>query len=457
MSQRLAHGTSLAAVVPISVVVAHQLRSARQRRLARRPVAGDRGRRRRGDRHQAARRPPPADARRSCSSAYWWPRRSACSSPPTPTGAATCHRRHGRRPRRHRRRDGHPRRTARRRRRHRHGAGDDPAVRHPAGGRQGDVGRRDHPRGDDGHVAQPSQRQHRPAGRRRHRARRDRHGGDRRDARRPDERRPVERAVRHAAAHRRRPAGVGAAPRRGGTPARERWPSTSSPSSPSSSAPSPRARRASASACSPRRCWRSSTRSSCPAPCCCSDCRRRDDRLAESAVHSTGSASSGRWSVACSARSPACTPSPARPRRSVDRPRRARAPRRRRQPQRLARATDDADARRGRHGVGRDGDDDVGRRPADGARLQREQAATLRSTLAGFFLFGASLALADTGLSGELGRHQVVDGSSCCPACSSGSPSAGCSRRTSIVAGPVAPCSACRRWRPRVLVVGSLS
>ena len=41
---------------------------------------------------------------------------------------------------------------------------------------------------------------------------------------------------------------------------------------------------------------------------------------------------------------------------------------------------------------------------------QREQAAKLRSTLAGFFLFGASLALVALAVSGELGGRQVVDG-----------------------------------------------
>lgn len=41
---------------------------------------------------------------------------------------------------------------------------------------------------------------------------------------------------------------------------------------------------------------------------------------------------------------------------------------------------------------------------------QREQAAKLRSTLAGFFLFGASLALVTLAVSGELGRRQFVDG-----------------------------------------------
>jgi uncharacterized membrane protein YfcA len=41
---------------------------------------------------------------------------------------------------------------------------------------------------------------------------------------------------------------------------------------------------------------------------------------------------------------------------------------------------------------------------------QREQAAKLRSTLAGFFLFGASLALVTLTVSGELSRSQVVDG-----------------------------------------------
>ena len=41
---------------------------------------------------------------------------------------------------------------------------------------------------------------------------------------------------------------------------------------------------------------------------------------------------------------------------------------------------------------------------------QREQAATLRSTLAGFFVFGASLALLVLTVSGEVGKRQVVDG-----------------------------------------------
>ena len=41
---------------------------------------------------------------------------------------------------------------------------------------------------------------------------------------------------------------------------------------------------------------------------------------------------------------------------------------------------------------------------------QREQAAKLRSTLAGFFVFGASLALLALALSGELGKRQIVDG-----------------------------------------------
>ena len=41
---------------------------------------------------------------------------------------------------------------------------------------------------------------------------------------------------------------------------------------------------------------------------------------------------------------------------------------------------------------------------------QREKAATLRSTLAGFFLFGASLALLALAVSGELNKRQVVDG-----------------------------------------------
>ena len=70
---------------------------------------------------------------------------------------------HRGRPRRRRAGDGDPRRTARRRRRDHHGPGDDPAVRHPARGGQGDVGGRDHPDRGDGHVAQPQEGERRPA------------------------------------------------------------------------------------------------------------------------------------------------------------------------------------------------------------------------------------------------------------------------------------------------------
>jgi uncharacterized membrane protein YfcA len=41
---------------------------------------------------------------------------------------------------------------------------------------------------------------------------------------------------------------------------------------------------------------------------------------------------------------------------------------------------------------------------------QREEAAKLRSTLAGFFVFGASLAVLALAVSGELSKRQVVDG-----------------------------------------------
>ena len=41
---------------------------------------------------------------------------------------------------------------------------------------------------------------------------------------------------------------------------------------------------------------------------------------------------------------------------------------------------------------------------------QREQAARLRSTLAGFFLFGASLAVVSLAISGQFGARQLVDG-----------------------------------------------
>ena len=44
------------------------------------------------------------------------------------------------------------------------------------------------------------------------------------------------------------------------------------------------------------------------------------------------------------------------------------------------------------------------------ALVYREQAAKLRSTLAGFFVFGASLALVTLTVSGEVGQRQVVDG-----------------------------------------------
>jgi uncharacterized protein len=41
---------------------------------------------------------------------------------------------------------------------------------------------------------------------------------------------------------------------------------------------------------------------------------------------------------------------------------------------------------------------------------QREEAAQLRSTLAGFFLFGASLAIVSLAISGEFGGRQLADG-----------------------------------------------
>jgi uncharacterized membrane protein YfcA len=41
---------------------------------------------------------------------------------------------------------------------------------------------------------------------------------------------------------------------------------------------------------------------------------------------------------------------------------------------------------------------------------QRERAARLRSTLAGFFLFGAGLALASLVAAGEVGRAELRDG-----------------------------------------------
>jgi uncharacterized protein len=41
---------------------------------------------------------------------------------------------------------------------------------------------------------------------------------------------------------------------------------------------------------------------------------------------------------------------------------------------------------------------------------QRERAAQVRSTLAGFFLFGATLAIASLAVSGQFGRGELVDG-----------------------------------------------
>jgi uncharacterized protein len=41
---------------------------------------------------------------------------------------------------------------------------------------------------------------------------------------------------------------------------------------------------------------------------------------------------------------------------------------------------------------------------------QRERAAQIRSTLAGFFLFGASLAIVSLTVSGQFGRGELVDG-----------------------------------------------
>jgi uncharacterized membrane protein YfcA len=51
---------------------------------------------------------------------------------------------------------------------------------------------------------------------------------------------------------------------------------------------------------------------------------------------------------------------------------------------------------------------------------QREQSSTVRSTLAGFFVFGASLALLALLVSGELERGQVVDGAMLVPGLAAG-------------------------------------
>ena len=132
--RRLAHGTSLAAVLPIAIAEPHRLRARRQGRLAGRrrcsrsaPSAGRSSARTSLHRAAAARR------RRSSSPRCWSPRRCVCSSTTaTPTAAPTCRRARRSRPRRRRVRHRHPRRPARRRRRHRHGAGDGRRLRHPS-------------------------------------------------------------------------------------------------------------------------------------------------------------------------------------------------------------------------------------------------------------------------------------------------------------------------------------
>ena len=145
MSQRLAHGTSLAAVVPISVasLISYATHGNVDWNVALWLAIGAVGGAVIGTRllHVlpqrtlaiifivvlvASARSPVLRSRRR------WPRR--------------VDHRLGDRPRRHRSRDRDPRRTPRRRRGHRHGAGDDPPVRHRAGGRQGHVGRGDHRR-----------------------------------------------------------------------------------------------------------------------------------------------------------------------------------------------------------------------------------------------------------------------------------------------------------------------
>ena len=150
MGQRFAHGTSLAAVVPISIASVITYAAHGNVDWHRRPVAFD----------QAV-----AGAVigthllhvlpqrwRSCSSPCSSPRRSVCSSLPTPMDGRPVAGL-GDRPRGDRDRHRDPRRPARSGRRHHHGPGDDPAVRHPPVLAKGIVGRGDHPGGVDGHGA----------------------------------------------------------------------------------------------------------------------------------------------------------------------------------------------------------------------------------------------------------------------------------------------------------------
>ena len=107
--------------------------------------------------------------------------------------------------------DRHPRRSARRRRRHRRRPGDDPALRHAAGDRQGHVGGSDRPDRVDGHLAQPDEGQRRPAGGGDRRRRRHRHRRARRHPLGQDERRALQCPVRDPPRRRSGAAAVAAA------------------------------------------------------------------------------------------------------------------------------------------------------------------------------------------------------------------------------------------------------
>ena len=136
-TQRLAHGTSLAAVLPIAISEPHQLRARGQGRLEGRRAAGRRGRGGRRDRHP---HPPSAAARHAGDHLRGAARRHRGAVAVRPQ-----RRRRSRRPA-----SGHDRqlgarrvdhrcarRSARRRRRHLRRAGDGGRLRDPGGGRQG--------------------------------------------------------------------------------------------------------------------------------------------------------------------------------------------------------------------------------------------------------------------------------------------------------------------------------
>ena len=86
---------------------------------------------------------------------------------------------------------------------------------------------------------------------------------------------------------------------------------------------------------------------------------------------------------------------------------------------------------------------------------QREQAATLRSTLAGFFLFGATWSLITLAVTGEVGSASSSTASSCCPASSSGWSPAGSWRPRRPGLDPRRRARPVDGRRPTALVVGA--